>query len=60
MNLRQIFAGVSVDPIDLLALSSVAVLAIGVAMFSMPAAFIVVGILGLAYAVLASRTGVTP
>lgn len=55
MNVRKLLASVFVDPIDVVALVSVAVLAVGAAMVYVPAAFIVVGLLGLAYAVAASR-----
>lgn len=46
----------SVDPIDVLAVIALALVAIGVAMIYVPAAFIVVGALLLLYAALATRT----
>ncbi len=52
--MKQLLAGL--DPIDLLTVASVAVLAIGTAMIFIPAAFVVVGALGLWYAVAASKT----
>lgn len=57
MNLRELLSSISIDPIDAVALASVAVVAVGAAMVYVPAAFIVVGALGLAYAVAASRGG---
>lgn len=44
-----------VDPIDVVALVSVAIVTIGIAQIFVPAAFIVAGGLGLVYAVAASR-----
>lgn len=45
-----------IDPIDILALTSVAVLTIGAAMIFVPAAFLLAGGLGLIYAIAASRS----
>lgn len=44
-----------VDPVDVLAIASVAVVAVGAAMVFVPAAFLIVGALGLVYAVALSR-----
>lgn len=44
-----------IDPIDLLALTSVSVVTVGIAMIFVPAAFVVAGGLGLFYAVSVSR-----
>lgn len=52
--MKQLLA--HIDPIDLLAVAATSVMAIGVAMVFVPAAFILVGVLGLVYAVAASRT----
>ena len=45
-----------IDPIDLLAVASVAVLTIGAAMVFVPAAFVLAGGLGLVYAIAVSRS----
>lgn len=44
-----------IDPVDVVALVSVAVVTIGISMIFVPAAFIVAGGLGLVYAVAVSR-----
>jgi len=43
------------DPVDVMAVAGVTVLAVGVAMVFVPAAFMVVGALAVLYAVAASR-----
>jgi hypothetical protein len=55
MDLRKMLSGL--DPVDVVAVVSVAVLAVGIAMVSVPGAFVVVGGLGLVYAVAVSRAG---
>lgn len=44
-----------IDPVDVLALASVSVVAVGAAMIFVPAAFLLVGGLGLLYAIAVSR-----
>lgn len=49
-----------IDPLDLLAVLGLAVLATGVGLVFIPAALIVIGAALLAYAILATRSGDTP
>ncbi len=51
---------ITLDPMDAIAISGLALLACGVALISIPAALIVVGLSLLTYAILATRTGGTP